>query len=473
MYHLKKYGMLFLLFFSFIVVAKNDENKPTVIFPERVRGVITNPGIGIQEFQGEVLPLEDYPKTAVKYARFYWSDLEPSSNEFNFDLIDSILKSTKRSETVEIRFMLLESPEAGSKIPNWLINQGIKGTWLNLNQTFIPDLSDPMLLKYATRLLMAFGKRYDGNPLLSAIDIGLVGSWGEWHTSNFTTIKNIDKKYTQATLNKYVDMHFLAFPKTPKIMQIGGKESLVYALKKGAGWRGDCLGDYFDFSATWSHMNNGYPDAIKEATLVYPIFTSIWKHAPISFEVCHDMEYWADTLHYGNYQIENTFRWALEQHASTINLKSNAIPVRYRSAVDNALLKLGYRIRLKKFSIFPLITKNRQVGIDGVWINEGVAPAYKSYKLAFQIRNHLNEVVQTDIMGDDLKYWVPGEIQTTNLLTLNPELKDGTYTVRVAFLNKKNEAVINLAMEGRMKLEPWYFISEITLKSKQKNRGKE
>ncbi|POB66825.1 DUF4832 domain-containing protein, partial [Vibrio vulnificus] len=109
-------------------------------------------------------------------------------------------------------------------------------------------------MSYMAKLLNAFGQRYDGNPNLSHVDIGMVGSWGEWHNSNFANLAPLHQRYSDATLNHIVDLHFQAFPKTPKVMLISGENSLNYAVSKGAGWRADCWGDWHHLSTTWSHM---------------------------------------------------------------------------------------------------------------------------------------------------------------------------------------------------------------------------
>ncbi|MFW8341548.1 DUF4832 domain-containing protein, partial [Klebsiella pneumoniae] len=90
----------------------------------------------------------------------------------------------------------------------------------------------------------ALGQRYDGNPSLSHIDIGMVGSWGEWHNSNFSALEPLHQRYSDDELNKLVDLHLAAFAQTPKVMLISGENSLAYAVEKGAGWRADCWGDW-------------------------------------------------------------------------------------------------------------------------------------------------------------------------------------------------------------------------------------
>lgn len=98
----------------------------------------------------------------------------------------------------------------------------------------MPDLSDPIFIAYAQKLLNALGARYDGNPNLAFVDIGMVGSWGNG-TTQFTDVAPLLEKYAPEQLNRYVDMHFSSFPKTPKIMLISGGNSLAWASQKGAG----------------------------------------------------------------------------------------------------------------------------------------------------------------------------------------------------------------------------------------------
>ena len=45
-----------------------------------------------------------------------------------------------------------------------------------------PDYNDPDLLAAMLGLIDAFGERYDGDPRLGFVQVGLLGFWGEWHT---------------------------------------------------------------------------------------------------------------------------------------------------------------------------------------------------------------------------------------------------------------------------------------------------
>jgi hypothetical protein len=437
----------------------------TVATPKALSGPITNPGIGIASFHqgyGEQLTLAQYPDTGIEYERFYWQELEPVEGQYNFALVDAAFKYAAMHQpamNVGLRFMALDGPEAGSKIPDWLIKKGVKGVWTSDKKTFAPDLDDPIFLEYSQRLLNAFGKRYDGNENLAYLDIGMVGSWGEWHNSNFPSMKPLDKRYTPAQLEKYVKMHFAAFPKTPKIMLIAGGDNLVSAVKQGAGWRADCLGDWRNFSTTWNLMEDDYPQRLEAAQRAYPGFNDAWKRAPISLEICGYMTEWKTQQHYSLAEVQRTFDWAIEQHASTINLKSRAVPQEYRSIVDQALVKLGYRFRLTSLSHNAVVVKGGNLTLNSNWANDGIAPIYLKYDLTYRVVSSSNKVVAQAKTADDIRSWLPGARATNYQMQIPAVLAAGQYSIDVAMLDGQGKSRINLANEGKQS-DGWYRISK-------------
>ncbi|GDX04365.1 DUF4832 domain-containing protein [Buttiauxella sp. A111] len=438
----------------------------TVVTPKALSGPITNPGTGIASFHqgyGDQLTQAQYPDTGIEYERFYWSEVEPVEGQYNFALVDEAFKFAAKHQpamNVGLRFMVMDGPESGSKIPDWLIKKGVKGVWTSDNKTFAPDLDDPIFLEYSQRLLNAFGKRYDGNENLAYIDIGMVGSWGEWHNSNFPSMTPLEKRYTPAQLEKYVTMHFTAFPKTPKIMLIAGGDNLVSATRRGAGWRADCLGDWRNFSTTWNLMEDDYPQRIEAAQAAWSGFKDAWKRAPISFEICGHMAEWKTIQHYSLEEVQRTFDWAEAQHASTINLKSTEVPAMYRGIVDKALTKLGYRFRLASLSHDSVVSKGGTLTLNSQWKNEGVAPIYLKYDLSYRLVNDANKVIAQGRTSDDIRSWLPGERTASYRLALPATLANGQYFVEVAMLDKQGKARINLANEGKQS-DGWYRVSKV------------
>ena len=442
--------------------------KQITVHPAALRGPLANPGNGVVSFHngyGEHLPESRYPNTGIEYQRYYWRELEPVEGQYNFALIDkafAVAAQHHPAMNVGLRFMALDDPSTGSQIPDWLINKGIKGTWTSDGKTFVPDLDDPIFIQYAEKLLNALGKHYDGNPELAYVDIGMVGSWGEWHNSNFPTVKPLLERYTPAQLNRYVDMHFVAFPHTPKIMLISGGKTFAYAEKKGAGWRADCWGDWHNFTADWSHMRDDYPQRLAAAQASWSGFNEGWKKAPVSLEICGYMSEWQSVQHYTREQVQATFDWALQHHASTLNLKSREVPAEYRDIVDTALEKMGYRFRVLSMTHDTPHPIGQPLTLTTSWANDGVAPIYLRYRVAWRLQDANNQTVQEIITEDDIRQWLPGSWQMKVALPAPKNVKLGVYHIDVALIDKQQTARIKLANEGVL-ADGWYRLSSVIL----------
>ncbi|MDG3087035.1 DUF4832 domain-containing protein [Vibrio hannami] len=454
---------------SILVSSALCAQELTTAYPEPISAVLVNPGMGIEEFHsswGMQLSNDEYPEGGINYLRYYWGEVEPKEGEYNFALIDEKIKETENNEhpiLVAFRFMTQDEPWSGSKIPQWLINKGIKGDWVNNGKTFVPDISDETYLYYVEKLLNAFGDRYDGNPNISHIDIGMVGSWGEWHQSNFAPLNNIEQEYSDEVQNRYVDLHFNAFPKTPKVMLISGNEALSYATSKGAGWRADCWGDWRNFSDSWNHMEHDYPYRINKATREDPTFPDAWKTAPVSMEICYNMEMWQDNYNYTREEVKRALDWAIEQHTSSINLKSNKIPPQYRDLVDDALKKMGYRFRVESMTHPTSVESGTTFNIKSTWLNEGVAPVYHPYTLAYRIQDDQHNTVVFRKLARDITKWVPGSHEINTSISVPKSLHRGHYHIQAAMLDRYGKPVIQFANVGKQ-ADGWYQISDIEVR---------
>lgn len=439
------------------------------VHPAALSGPISNPGVGVETFHnswGVSLASDQYPASGVDYYRFYWSDLEPKEGEYAFDTIDRLLalnQAQQPAKMVALRFMTADEPLSGSKIPTWLINKGIRGVWTQDGKTFVPDLDDNLYLYYVEKLLNALGQRYDGNPSLSHIDIGMVGSWGEWHNSNFATLEPLHQRYSDDELNKLVDLHFDAFAQTPKVMLISGENSLAYAVEKGAGWRADCWGDWHHFSDSWSHMVDDYPYRLKMAQQTYALFNQAWQSAPVSLETCGNMAEWLSTQNYTREQVKASLDWAVAQHASTLNLKSQPVPNQYRDLLDDALSKIGYRLRVDTLEHQAQLSAGSTLMIQTLFVNEGNAPPYHHYYLAYRLINDADESAFLAISDNDVLQWLPGEHSTMSSFTLPKRLPAGHYFVELALVDRYGKAQLNLANSGKQQ-SGWYRLSDLTVR---------
>jgi hypothetical protein len=236
-------------------------------------------------------------------------------------------------------------------------------------ELWAPDFEDESTLAVLQKLLSEIGKQFDGDSSLHHIDIGYVGLWGEWHTSDTKPKIAMPSAEVQ---RRIIDMHFDAFPKTPKLMQLQGVPGLRYALQKGAGLRADCLADPSTF------MMKLYPLTLLAAGAV-----DSWKESPVVFEICWKLEDWSKK----GWNSEAIFTTALERyHASLINTKSADIPADIRPAFDRMLERIGYRFTIKELRHQKTVLSTAPLNLTLIIENSGVAPCYGDFRVAIRLR---------------------------------------------------------------------------------------
>jgi len=467
-----------------VVEAPLDPANTTVVELQDTGEVLFNPGMGFSDFHfswGDPYappPYPDpsrYPPSTVAYFRWYWDEIEPSPGAIDFDLIDAVIANAReRSEGERLAFRVMTLEEQ-TRMPGWL-----RGAPYNVEGTthggiFVPDYRGEVFLRETERLLLALGERYDGHPDVDHVDIGVVGCWGEWNTAcvggqSFCALYGLSEggcESVSEAFERIVDMHFEAFPNTPKVMLLGDEgvtaEALVHAVERGAGWRADCLGDWGFWSSAWSHMTTLYPQGIANASSASSAFPSAWTRAPVQFEVCGTMGGWLSSQGYSAARVVETFEFALEQHASVINAKSSDIPAAYMPAVEQVLLRLGYRLlpaRVEHPSVSP---PGARLRVDTRWENLGVAPPYHPHPVVWRLRDGDEQVVAQRRSDADLLSWLPGAHEDTTTLELPEGLPPGTYHLDAAIFDNRGTAPeVHLPLGGRLS-DGWYAISTLAV----------
>ena len=95
------------------------------------------------------------------------------------------------------------------------------------------------------------------------------------------------------------------------------------------------------------------------------------------------------------------------------------------------------------------------------WLNAGVAPVYREYRLALEMRSAGGSGLAT--VPVDVRKWLPGDAVFDGLLYVPAELKPGQYRVRIAMLDPRTgKPAIQFAIEGRQP-DGWYEFGEIAV----------
>jgi Domain of unknown function (DUF4832)/Beta-galactosidase len=437
------------------------QGQTVVVRPVETHDILVNPDMGVQTFQrydGDSLntgiawseegptqslnaPSErpEFPKSTVAYCRWHWATLEPELGTIHWEIIDLALAEAKRhGQRLAIRLMPYD-PE--HPLPEWYRKSGARRANSGSSKDgkiWHPDFSDPAYFKYWSAFVNEAAKRYDGHPDLDSVDISTVGFWGEgW--SDYMPEFPIQKKL--------IDVYLKAFRKTPLLMNFDEPEALAYGTSHGAGWRFDCLGD---MKKPWSAMLDSYPEQIATTGI-----GDIWRTAPVSMEACGVPESWFRNGWDVRYILSEALRW----HVSTINLKSSAIPKPWRSSFEKLERSMGYRFALRRAEWQKQVSAGQALHLNTWWINEGVAPVYRPFVLAFRLKSPRGSaVLRTDA---DLRKWLPGDAVFDGPIFAPEDLPAGEYELSVAILDPITLLPgIQLAIEGRG-IDGWYPLGKI------------
>jgi hypothetical protein len=425
---------------------------------------LPNPGRGWTTFNSlnEEEQNGQYPSSTIAYFRFTWRQAEPSEGGYAFGELDALIE---KARPVGQRLAFRIMADAGSKgigIPDWLLAKGIAGWHYACedgSRCFSPDAADPVFMEYARRLIAAFGARYNGNPDIDHVDIGLVGDYGEWH---FTLAAPQGGVMPSAAVRRqYIDWFLGAFPDTPLLMPVGDlsredADTLAYALSRGTGYRADCWGDY---RSPYNHMEDDYPLKFS----MTPGWTAAWRTSPVALETCGVPMDW-----YKNWpdKLDAIFQFAVENHVSILNAKSSEIPAEWVGKFAEFTRHIGYRFALASAAEIPISApRGSTASIRLMWTNLGNAPVYRPYKLAVRLVFGGVEIARS-VSGEDVRTWMPVSADGVNYtvtigVAVPPGAAAGNAAVQVALLDPSTDLpAIRFAMPGE-NLDLWYDVGTI------------
>ncbi|MCX8157914.1 MAG: DUF4832 domain-containing protein [Verrucomicrobiae bacterium] len=183
------------------------------------------------------------------------SEVMTGPTNFNWAPFEAKLNAAASRGHQFIARFYMEWPGRSTGVPQYLIDAGLTmRRWTNTNtQPFppavdhTPDYEDPRLRAALTNFIYALGRRYDGDPRVGFIGLGLLGTWGEWH--NYPNQKWFASKTVQ---REVMDAFEAAFKKTKLVARYpAGPNDPVYAdnSRRAIG--------YHDDSFAWATVHTG------------------------------------------------------------------------------------------------------------------------------------------------------------------------------------------------------------------------
>src|SRR5205085_9140674 len=121
--------------------------------------------------------------------------------------------------------------------------------------------------------------------------------------------------------------------------------------------------------------------------------------------------------------------------------------------------RLGHRFAVRRAEWQDVVQAGQAIGLKTWWVNEGVAPIYRPFVLAFRFKSTRDSrIVRTDA---DVRKWLPGDAVFEDPLFAPEDLSAGDYEIAVALLDPITlQPGILLGIEGRGS-DGWYTLGKI------------
>ena len=410
----------------------------------------------------------------VKMAYFdiKWSELEPMEGKYDFAAVEKKYNFEywrKKGIRLNLRFVMDDPSEdpAHMDIPMWLYdklaeenNSGSNGgKWYDspaIGAGFAPDYNSPMLLEAHKKVIGELAKRYDNPAIISFIQIGSLGHWGEFH--NWP--EDVSGKFPSISVSdKYVQHYLDSF----KNVKIGMRTPYPIAKNNNLGLFNDVFGmadttdQFLDWAANgWNEIGeyvdeaSGYssPEEAQKASAM-PDF---WKSNFSGGEFANGNV----RLYINDATIMDTLRQVRESHASWMGpcspadlLKSEPDAYAYQRNIDALTNLIGYHFVLESIIHTGKAKAGNSLKIKMKWNNKGVAPFYYKWPLELSLADSKGKIAAKTIVSADITKWLPGVTATTQSIEIPKSLKKGKYTLCVAILDSSTgEPGMKLGIEG-------------------------
>ena len=341
---------------------------------------------------------------SLLYMDITWAELEPEEGVYNWASIDEenqISRWRKEGKHLVFRFVCdIPGEEAHMDIPEWLYEKsGKAGKWYDgeYGKGFALDYNNPTIISCHEQAVKALGEHFGQDGLISYVELGSLGHWGEWHVNYSEGIQRIPR---EAVRDKYILPWTEAFPDARILM----RRPFASAEKYGFGLYNDMTGQPEATQSWFDWINNGGEyDQTGEKNVIVPM-KDFWKTAPSGGEFTSSlsMEEMLDT------NLSGTVEMIREAHTTFLGPK---IPdENYVDGYKEVLKNMGYRLWISMAEL-----KNTAKGsrLKLTWENSGVAPMYKEWPVYVYIEDESGKLVEKSRISIKISSLLPGEKATT------------------------------------------------------------
>lgn len=345
------------------------------------------------------------------YMDITWAELEPEEGVFDWETIErenQLTRWRKEGKHLVLRFVCdIPGDKPHMDIPKWLYEKtGRDGTWYEgaYGKGFAPDYNNELLIRYHSRAVQVMGEHLEKDGLISFIELGSLGHWGEWHVNYGQGIKRMPKEQVR---NQYVTPWLEAFPKAFFLMRRPFSIVNTYSM----GLYNDVAGKKEDTKEwlKWIQEGGTYNQTMEENAM-FPM-PDFWKKAPSGGELTSSLP--MEELLQTN--VKETIELLRLSH--TTFLGPNVAEKAYKDGYAQLLKNMGYRLWISQ-------ARWRRNLLELTWENDGVAPFYGNWKTYLYLENPEGKIVEKPEVKIELPQVLPGEKVETETLFATEKVKN-------------------------------------------------
>jgi hypothetical protein len=415
--------------------------KETVVRPAAGPGPLDNPLKGW-------CPYTDAGMIHLPYSMVFfpvsWQELEPRPGQYDFEGWEKRAwdVDAARGKHVMIR-IYLDMPARPIGVPQWLRDQGLKMTpYTDYGGGQSPDYDDDRLVKGLESLIAALGRRYDEQPRVAFVQLGLLGFWGEWHTYPRNELFAGPK-----TQKRVVDAYHKAFPHKRLMAR---KPADYVGQQTWIGFHDDMFPEDTDGSEGWKFL----------PLLRASKRTNNWKRSVVGGEmVFNGNQPWLGE------GIETTRKRLADAHFTWIGPYCPALEAppneQFTQRANDLVRRMGYEFKLNEVRHAAEVNQGNKLAFSLEGENQGVAPFYYRWEVELALMDDKSNVVEKLPLDWDIRKWSPGKFSEKGSIRI--EAKPGKYQLGFGIRDPWTDRP-TVALANQLPLhDGWTILSKIKI----------
>lgn len=339
---------------------------------------------------GNAAPTTLPQPASLFFSYISWRELEPEEGVYAFESWENRWSLWLERDMKVIFRVYVDYPGRPSGLPQWLEDAGVETTrYEEYGGGWSPDYDHPLFVEKVQAFIAALGERYDRDPRVAFLDVGLLGHWGEWHT-----YPNTELFASGATQRTVMETFLESFSEKKMMLRYPS----VWSARRDFGYRDDCFLTDTDGPESWMFFNR----------LRSTGADTVWMRQPIGGEFCGGAQ---GALRGTLEQPDECLRLIREGHFSHLGPAGGSIVAQsdeHQANLDEMLRSMGYRFVIRRAEIDSVLKAGEASVLLLDIENVGAAPFYYRWPLEIVFLDAEGAEAATVETEVDIASWLPG-----------------------------------------------------------------